>query len=85
MSDTKLNRGEKPTVLVAGRYPESELSLLENVYAVLRLWETSDEASMISRHSHDIRALIARSDIGVSSEIIRSLPNLEIIACFVQK
>lgn len=79
---TNYHAARRPTVLVAGKYPEEELSILAEDYQVLRLWEAVDRDLMLAQHGEEVRALIVRSDMAVGADIVQALPHLEIIACF---
>ncbi len=73
---------KKPGVLMIGLYPEWEMPVLEAAYDVHKLWLVDDKHSYINRHAEDIRAIATRGDLGASAELIESLPQLELIACF---
>jgi lactate dehydrogenase-like 2-hydroxyacid dehydrogenase len=49
---------------------------------VLRLWEVADKNAFIKQHANSIRAIATRGDLGASAELIKALPNLEMIGCF---
>jgi lactate dehydrogenase-like 2-hydroxyacid dehydrogenase len=73
---------KKPGVLMIGSYPEWEMPVLEAAYEVHKLWLVDDKQAYINRHAEDIRAIATRGDLGASAELLASLPNLEMIACF---
>jgi lactate dehydrogenase-like 2-hydroxyacid dehydrogenase len=73
---------KKPSVLMIGPYPEWEMPVLEASYEVHKLWLVDDKDAYINRHSEEIRAVATRGDLGASADLIATLPNLEMIACF---
>jgi lactate dehydrogenase-like 2-hydroxyacid dehydrogenase len=73
---------KKPGVLMIGPYPDWEMPVLESAYEVHKLWLVDDKEAYINRHAEDFRAIATRGDLGASAELLASLPNLEMIACF---
>jgi lactate dehydrogenase-like 2-hydroxyacid dehydrogenase len=72
----------KTDILVAGDYPASDMTELEAQYVVHRLWEQADKDGYLAKVGSSIRAIATRGDIGASAELMRSLPNLEIVSCY---
>lgn len=72
----------RPTLLMTGAYPAWDLEDLEARYRVLKLWEAPDPEAFLAEHGPEIRALATRGDLGASAELMRALPNLEIVACY---
>jgi lactate dehydrogenase-like 2-hydroxyacid dehydrogenase len=73
---------KKPGVLMIGPYPEWEMPILEANYEIHKLWEVADRDAYINQLSNEIRAIATRGDLGASTDLIASLPKLEMIACF---
>jgi lactate dehydrogenase-like 2-hydroxyacid dehydrogenase len=73
---------KKPEILMTGPYPPWEMPLLEQAYVIHRLWESTEPQALIAEHASAIRAIATRGDLGASTALIASLPNLEMIACF---
>lgn len=76
------HRKIRPTVLMAGPYPEWDMVPMERDYELLRLWESEDRAAFLARHGPDVRALATRGELGASAELIGALPALEIVSCY---
>jgi lactate dehydrogenase-like 2-hydroxyacid dehydrogenase len=73
---------KKPGVLMIGPYPEWEMPVLETAYEIHKPWQVDDKDAYINRHGVGIRAVATRGDLGASADLIASLPDLEMIACF---
>jgi lactate dehydrogenase-like 2-hydroxyacid dehydrogenase len=76
------HRNTRPTVLMAGPYPEWDMVPLQRDYELLRLWESADRAALLAEHGPGVRALATRGELGASAELIGALPALEIISCY---
>jgi lactate dehydrogenase-like 2-hydroxyacid dehydrogenase len=72
----------KAKLLMIGPYPAWDMDDLEAHYSVIRLWEAADREGIIDAHRDDIRAIATRGELGASSDLMRRLPKLEIVACY---
>jgi hydroxypyruvate reductase len=72
----------KPEILMIAPMMPSVMNALEAAYMVNRLWEATDRNEFITRVATEIRGVATNGSVGISSEIINALPNLEIIACY---
>lgn len=72
----------RPTVLMAGPYPEWDMAPMERDYTLLRLWEAGDRAAFLAQHGTSVRALATRGELGASAELMAALPALEIVSCY---
>ena len=72
----------KPQVLMAGRYPDWEMPLIERDYDVHKLWLAEDRARFLAEVGPRIRAIATNGVAGAGPELIDACPKLEIIACF---
>ena len=71
-----------PHVLMPGPYPEWDMAPMQASYTLLRWWEAADRQAFIAEHAQSIRAVATRGELGASTELIASLPNLELISCY---
>jgi lactate dehydrogenase-like 2-hydroxyacid dehydrogenase len=72
----------KPEILMMGPYPAWDLDELERDYKVHKLWEATDRAALFSDIAGNVRAIATRGEIGASAELMKSLPQLEIVSCY---
>jgi D-3-phosphoglycerate dehydrogenase len=72
----------KVDILMTGAYPEWDMADLEANYNVHRLFEADDKQQLLSKVGSKIRAIATRGELGASSELMRQLPNLEIVSCY---
>jgi lactate dehydrogenase-like 2-hydroxyacid dehydrogenase len=72
----------KPDILLMGAYPNWDLVDLEERYAVHKIYEAADRDALLQKHAGTIRAIATRGELGASAELMRSLPNLEIVSCY---
>lgn len=72
----------KPEILMMGPYPAWDLDDLESNYRVHKLWEAADRAAFLSAVGGNIKAIATRGEIGASAELMKALPQLEIISCY---
>ena len=72
----------KPEVLMIGPYPSWDMEDLEARYTIHRLWEAEDRDRILARHGDGIRAVATRGELGASAELLKKLPNLEIVSCY---
>ncbi|WP_448955175.1 2-hydroxyacid dehydrogenase [Labrys neptuniae] len=71
----------KPDLLMMGSYPDGDMEALSSAYRLLKHWELGPEGLGVASRPL-IRALATRGDLGVDTQTLESLPNLEIIACY---
>ncbi len=72
----------KPEVLMIGPYPAWDMEDLEGRYVIHRLWEAEDRAGFLASHADGIRAIATRGELGASADLMKALPNLEIVSCY---
>lgn len=61
----------------------AQMEVLEDRYDVIKLWKEQDPESAIKNNLNEIEAIVSTYDsAGVSGRLIRSLPNLSLIAQF---
>lgn len=73
----------KKTILALQPLLPAEMTLLEERYEVLRLWESRSPEDLIQSHALDIQGILSTyNGGGVSKSLMKALPNLEIIAQF---
>ena len=72
----------KPEILMMGPYPAWDLEDLESNYKVHKLWEATDRAAFLSEVGGSVRAIATRGEIGASAELMKTLPQLEIVSCY---
>jgi D-3-phosphoglycerate dehydrogenase len=72
----------KPEILMMGPYPGWDLEDLESNYKVHKLWEAPDWAAFLKEVGGNIRAIATRGEIGASAELMKALPQLEIVSCY---
>ncbi|KAL5697503.1 Glyoxylate/hydroxypyruvate/pyruvate reductase 2kgr [Ranunculus cassubicifolius] len=60
-------------------YLEEEL---EKKFNLLKLWKFSDQKQFLEENSYSIRAVVDTGTVGASSDLIDSLPNLEIVSSY---
>ncbi len=68
-------------VLVNPVYAPTQARLEEN-YKVHKLWEAQDKAEFLKDHAAEVRAIVTDGGSGASAELIRQLPNVEVITVF---
>ena len=68
----------RPSVLMTGAYPQSDMDALANQYELVRLFDPAEKPAVLA----EIRAVATRGDLGASAELMGSLPNLEIVSVF---
>ena len=72
----------KPHILLMGSYPDWDLVDLEDRYHVHKIYEAEDRDAFLKQYANDIRAIATRGELGASADLMRSLPNLEIVSCY---
>lgn len=55
---------------------------LEANYHVHRLWEADDQPALLASISNDVRAIVTDGGSGASAELMRQLPNTEVVSVF---
>lgn len=55
---------------------------LEESYTVYKLWEATDKAGLLSEVANEVRALATDGGSGASAELMKQLPNLEVVTVF---
>jgi hydroxypyruvate reductase len=55
---------------------------LERDYLVHRLWEAGDPQALVAEVAPRVRAVVTNGMVGVKGEVLRALPNLEIVGVF---
>ncbi len=72
----------RPAVLMTGAYPQWDMDALASEYDLLRLFDAADKGAFIAENAGGIRAIATRGDLGASAELMRALPDLEIVSVF---
>jgi lactate dehydrogenase-like 2-hydroxyacid dehydrogenase len=72
----------KPHLLQVGALPASDEALLQESFAVHRLWEAPDRAALLAEKGPRIRAIATRGDLGADTSLLSACPALEIVAVF---
>ncbi|AMV38437.1 2-hydroxyacid dehydrogenase [Planctomyces sp. SH-PL62] len=70
----------KPDVLVMKPPTPDVAEALERSFAVHRLWEAEDRSAFLREIGATIRGIATTGGAGASAELMRALPNLEIVA-----
>lgn len=69
-------------ILMMGAYPEWDMADLEANYIVHKLWQADDPQALVASVGTRIRGIATRGDLGASADLMRALPNLEIVSCY---
>lgn len=69
-------------ILMMGPIPAAQMQVLEENYAVTRLWQESDPEKALGGVKDDVTAIVSTVFGKVSAKLIHALPNLEIISHF---
>ncbi len=72
----------RPVILMTGVYPAWDMEALERDYVLLRLFDTSDKDAFIAKHGNKVQGIATRGDFGASADLMRQLPNLEVVSVF---
>jgi lactate dehydrogenase-like 2-hydroxyacid dehydrogenase len=72
----------RPALLMTGAYPSWDMEVLERDYTLLKLFDADNKAAFIAENARHVRAIATRGDLGASSELMRQLPNLEVVSVF---
>lgn len=77
MSDTK-----DIHVLQMGPYPKWDEDALDSHFTVHRYYQAENKESLLAGIADSVRGLATKGDLGVTPEVIKALPNLEIISVY---
>lgn len=69
-------------VLVMGPIPSPQMEMLEENYRIYRLWQADDPEALLNEVRNNITGVVSTAWFGVTSKLIRAMPNLEIISHF---
>ncbi len=72
----------RPSLLMTGVYPPWDMEELEQNFTLLRLFDAEDKAAFIAKNAPAVRAIATRGDLGASADLMRQLPNLEVVSVF---
>jgi D-3-phosphoglycerate dehydrogenase len=72
----------QPDILMIGPYPDWDMVPLEDTYRVHKLWQAEDRDLLIDTHAAAIRAIATRGELGAKADLMKRLPNLEIVSCY---
>ncbi len=72
----------RPVLLMTGVFPLWDMEALAQDYELLRLFEADNKADFLAEHGQQIRAIATRGDLGASADLMRQLPNLEVVSVF---
>ena len=70
----------KPEILELLDVHPGTTAQLESDYTLHKLWEAADQDSLIGAIGSSIRAVVTNGIAGIQGDLIRQMPNLEIIA-----
>jgi len=71
-----------PNVLQLGAYAPSDESALARHVNLVRFFEIKDQANWLAEKGASIRAIATRGDLAVPESLVKSLPNLEMVAVY---
>jgi hydroxypyruvate reductase len=72
----------KPEILMIAPMMPKVMDALETAYTIHKLWEDSDRQALLARVAPEVRGVATNGSVGIGTDIINALPNLEIIACY---
>jgi len=72
----------RPELLVANPIYPPTLAALEREYTVHKLWLAQDQDAFLAQVSGRVRGVVTVGSVGLTAELIESLPKLEIVGCF---
>ncbi len=72
----------KPDILQLGAFAEGQAEMMAEHFTLHRYFEAKDKQKYVSERAEIISGIATRGDLGASGDLIRSLPNLEIIAVY---
>jgi lactate dehydrogenase-like 2-hydroxyacid dehydrogenase len=70
----------RPVVLMPGPMSDVVLTGCESRFEVLRLWEAADADALLAERGAEVRGVATGGHLRTGPELMRHLPNLEIIA-----
>lgn len=73
---------ENVGVLLTSPFPSFVEQELGKRFKLFRLWETPSRAEFLKQNSESIQAILGSASAGADSELIDSLPNLEIVSTY---
>ena len=71
----------QPVLLVNPLYGPTQAVLEEN-YTVHKLWESADQSTLLQSIAADVKAIVTDGGSGASAELMRQLPNVEVVSVF---
>lgn len=72
----------KPKVLLIGPMIEPVMTVLNERYDVINWWELRDQSGFLRTSASGIRAVVTNGHLGVDPEVMKSLPDLEIVSSY---
>jgi len=69
-------------ILMMGPIPAAQMQLLEENYAVTKLWQAENPEETLNRIRHDVQGIVSTAWTGVSARLIHAMSKLEIISHF---
>lgn len=69
-------------ILMMGPIPGAQMQVLEENYAVIKLWQAENPEETLNGIRDDVQAIVSTAWTGVSARLIHALPKLEIISHF---
>ncbi|MGI9503776.1 MAG: NAD(P)-dependent oxidoreductase, partial [Geminicoccaceae bacterium] len=70
----------KPDILELLDVHPGTTAQLEAAYTLHKLWDTSDQEALVGEVAASIRGVVTNGIAGIKGDLIRQMPNLEIIA-----
>lgn len=55
---------------------------LESLYSVHKLWQADDQSAFLNQFAAEVKAIATHGSAGASFELMRQLPNLEVVSVF---
>ena len=72
----------KVNILQVGPYPDWDVEALSQNFILHHYYAAEDKSAFIAECAHSVRGVATRGDLGLSRELMETLPNLEIIAVY---
>lgn len=69
-------------ILMMGPIPAAQMQLLEENYAVTKLWQAENPEETLNGIRDEVQGIVSTAWTGVSARLIHALPKLEIISHF---
>lgn len=70
------------SVVLVNPIYDPTLAELEANYKVHRLWEAADQTQLLAQVAADVRGIVTDGGSGASAELMRQLPNAEVVTVF---